>query len=208
MVNTMHSMTCSLLPGAGPMASGRRPPRLQSAGFTYIGLLILVALTGIALSVVSQVWLTVQARDKEEDLLYVGNEIRRAIELYYQNTPPGMTERYPRRLEDLIKDPRYAGTRRYLRRIYRDPITGSREWGYQKAGDLITGVYSLSNREPVKKFEFRAVDQSFEGKTRYSEWIFTPRTGNRPVVIPPEGPGILGLPTPPRPGTFPNGMSR
>jgi len=181
---------------------------MASCGFTYIGLLIMVALAGIALTVVSQVWLTVQTREKENELLYVGGEIRRAIELYYRNTPAGMAERYPRRLEDLLKDPRYPSTRRYLRKIYFDPITGSREWGLQKAGDLITGVYSPSQKEPIKKFEFRAVDQSFEGKARYSEWVFTPRTGNRPVVIPPEGPGVPGLPVPPRAGTFPNGMRR
>ena len=182
--------------------------RTASEGFTYIGLLIVVALTGIALTIVSQMWLTVQTREKEKELLYVGGEIRRAIELYYNNTPAGMTERYPRRLEDLLKDPRYPGTRRYLRKIYRDPIMGSEEWGLQKAGDLITGVYSRSPREPIKKFEFRVADQSFEGMNRYSDWVFTPRTGNRPVVIPPPGAGAPGVPMPPRPGTSVQGMSR
>jgi len=170
--------------------------------------LFLVAMTGIALSVVGQVWQTTQTRDKEEELLFVGGEIRRAIELYYVNTPAGMTERYPRKLEDLLRDPRYVDARRYLRKIYRDPITSSREWGYLKAGDLITGVYSLSNKEPIKKFEFRVADQGFEGKTKYSEWIFSPRTGQRPVVIPPDGSGIPGLTPVPRPGTLPNSQRR
>lgn len=193
---------------AGARTGARLAARAASGGFTYIGLLIMVVLVGIALSVVSQVWLTLQAREKEDELLYVGSEMRRAIELYYQSTPAGMTERYPRRLEDLLKDPRHASVRRYLRKIYRDPITGSKEWGLQKAGDLITGVYSLSPKEPIRKFEFRVADQSFEGMSRYSDWVFTPRTGSRPVVIPAEGSGIPGLPTPPRPGMFPNGMSR
>ncbi len=133
---------------------------------------------GIALTVVSQVWQTVQKRDKEEELLFVGDQMRRALALYAANAAGG--QRYPRSLEDLLKDPRYPGARRYLRKIYRDPITGRAEWGLVKAGDVITGVYSLSEEEPLKKTEFSLADRAFEGKTKYSEWIFVPRTGRGP----------------------------
>lgn len=196
-------------PVAPVLATIRRPRRvLSNAGFAYIGVLILVAMTGVALTVVSQVWQTMQSRDREEELLWVGQEMRHAIELYYRNTPAGMSERYPHRLEDLLKDPRYPGTRRYLRKIYRDPITGSAQWGHLMAGDMIAGVYSLSNKEPIKRFEFGVSDQGFEGKTKYSEWVFSPRTGNRPVTILPDGAGLPGVPVPPRPGSVQNRMNR
>lgn len=190
------------------MARAQHHGRRSGAGFTYIGLLILLAATAIALSVAVQFWQTMQSRAREEELLLVGGEMRRAIEQYHRNTPAGQQERYPRRLEDLLRDPRYADTRRYLRKIPVDPVTGRRAWGYQKAGELITGVYSLSDREPIKKFEFKIADQSFEGRTKYSEWIFTPRTGDRPFTLPPQGGGGMEIPVPPRAGSVQNRLSR
>lgn len=181
-----------------------RYQRSRSAGFTYIGLLLLVAMMGIGLLVASQVWQTVQKREKEDELLFVGDQFRRALRLYYANSPGGA--RYPRQLEDLLKDPRYPNVRRYLRKIYRDPITGSAEWGLLKGpGDLITGVYSLSEEEPLKKTEFRLVDRSFEDKTKYTEWVFVPRIGAGPIVIPPSG-SVPPIITPqPQPGTTRSG---
>jgi type II secretory pathway pseudopilin PulG len=157
-----------------PVASPERGRRCaahrrgRSAGFTYIGLLILIAVMGFTMTVVADVWQTTQQRDKEEELLFVGNEIRRAIGAYFANASS-----YPHRLEDLLKDPGFPGVRRYLRKIYRDPITGRAEWGLLKPdGNSITGVYSLSDAEPLKQGGFSLADQGFERKKKYSEWVF------------------------------------
>jgi type II secretory pathway pseudopilin PulG len=132
---------------------------------------MLIAMMGFALTVVAQVWQTAQKRDKEEELLFVGNEIGRAIGRYVANGA-----RYPHNLEDLLKDTGFPGVRRYLRKIYRDPITGRAEWGLVKSdGNSVTGVYSLSDAEPLKQSGFSLADQSFEGKTKYSEWVFVSR---------------------------------
>ena len=145
----------------------------SSAGFTYIGLLLLVAMMGLALTQAAAMWHTTQQRDREEELLFVGSQFRTAIARFYA---AGGT--YPQQLEDLVKDPRYPGVRRFLRKIYRDPITGGTEWGLFKLGEgRIAGVYSLSQEEPMKKAEFRLADQTFQDKTKYSEWVFMPRIG-------------------------------
>lgn len=158
--------------------------RRPCPGFTYIGMLSLVAAMGVGLTVVSQMWMTAQKRDKEEELLFVGDQFRRAFAMYNANGAAT-----PRQLEDLLKDPRLPDTRRYLRRIYRDPITGRAEWGLMRsAGDTIMGVYSLSEEEPLKKTEFNLVDQAFEGKTKYLEWTFFPRS-RRLAGGPATGPG-------------------
>lgn len=181
----------------------RRP---ASGGFTYIGVLLLVALMGISLTVVSQVWRIKEKRDKEQELLFIGNQFRRAIGYYYASTPGG-APRYPRRLEDLVQDPRFPGVRRYLRRIYRDPMTGRAEWGLAKAGDLITGVYSLSEEEPLKKAGFRIADRSFENKSRYSEWVFVSKFGRAQIAAPGKaGGGTAGRPA--SPGGAPSGANR
>ncbi|MDB5811732.1 MAG: hypothetical protein JWN94_3854 [Betaproteobacteria bacterium] len=181
--------------------------RARRAGFTLIGLLIFVAMTGIGLTVISQIWVTVQKRDKEAELLFIGDQFRRAFTLYGANGAAG-----PRQLEDLIKDPRLPDTRRYLRKLYRDPITGRAEWGVLRStGDTIIGVYSLSEEEPLKKSEFKLVDIAFEGKTKYTEWVFFPRarraTAGQPVPLgSANSPGDKSLPQPGLPQVQPDRM--
>jgi len=132
-------------------------------------ILFIVAIMGGGLALVGEVWHTAAAREKEAELLYVGNQYRKAIERYYLNGP----RLYPRNLSDLLKDPRKPDTVRYLRRLYRDPVTGKDEWGILKAPDGgILGVYSQSNAAPFKQEGFRQRDQTFKGAPTYQEWRF------------------------------------
>lgn len=158
------------------------PRRHSDAGFTYIGLMVLVAIMGVVLAATGAVWHTAQKQEKERELLFIGDQFRRALYLYYLHTP-GNARRYPLSLEELLKDPRYPGTQRYLRRIYTDPVTGSDRWGLVKGpGGEIFGVYSPSKDEPLKKANFGLADRNFEGKSRYSDWVFMPAPGQSPVM--------------------------
>lgn len=153
----------------------------RQRGFTYLGLLFAIALMGVALALTGVVWHAVQKREKERQLLFVGNQFRQAIEAYYKNSP-GSAKQFPKELSELLKDSRQLVTRRYLRRIYPDPFTGKAEWGLVKASDdRIMGVFSLSEDDPVKKSNFRDADKEFEGKMRYTEWRFV---YNAPQVPP------------------------
>lgn len=190
--------------------------RKESSGFTYLGALLLVALMGTLLGAAGEVWRTAQLREAERDLRFVGGEFSRAIGRYYESTP-GPVKKYPRSLKDLLYDDRYPGTRRYLRRVYRDPITNSDDWGLIEAPEGgISGVYSRSKDEPIGTFVSSsssaaesptatttpgiqvAKDQKEEKKLRYSDWVFVytpppppPSSGpKRPpggVVLPPGG---------------------
>ena len=96
---------------------------------------------GVTLALTGVTWQTVVQREKETDLLFVGGEFRRAIQKYYADH--GL---YPRQLADLLKDPSFPGTRRYLRKIYFDPITGKKEWGVLRTPDgSIMGIFSTSD---------------------------------------------------------------
>jgi type II secretory pathway pseudopilin PulG len=146
--------------------------RPRHAGFTYVGLLIAVAVLGVGLAATGQVWRTAAAREKERELLFIGNEYRNAITNYYAGTPAGQI-RYPRRLEDLVEDRRMPMVRRYLRRVYPDPITGNDKWGTVPASDGgIAGVFSLSEQRPLKIAGFTGADAKFEKAERYSDWKF------------------------------------
>lgn len=149
-----------------------RAGKRACSGFTYIGVLIMVAIMGVLLSSFATVWHNVQQREKEQQLLFIGKQFSRAINAYYQNSPGGANQ-FPKKLEDLLQDRRYPMTRRYLRKIFHDPITGSTEWGLLKGADGgITGVYSLSDIAPLKTANFGNGYGQFEGKKHYSEWQF------------------------------------
>ncbi|HLP97448.1 MAG TPA: type II secretion system protein [Sideroxyarcus sp.] len=119
-----------------------------------------------------EVWHTAQRREKEAELLFVGNQFRLAFNGYFEHTA-GQQRRYPLNLEELLKDPRTPATQRYLRKIYQDPVTGSGKWGLLKGPNgEIYGIYSLSEEEPLKKGNFSLADRNFEGKMKYSDWVF------------------------------------
>jgi len=121
------------------------------------------------LALIGEVWHTAAVRERETELLHVGNEYRKAIERYYLAGP----RQYPRSLADLLKDNRQPGTVRHLRRIYVDPITGKDDWGLVKAADGgIAGVHSLSQDAPLKSGGFAVRDAAFEGKAKYADWQF------------------------------------
>ena len=151
---------------------GQRREFCREWGFTYIGLLVFIAIMGAVLAAAGEIWHTAQKREKERELLFVGNQFRLALNQFYRRTP-GQARRYPLRLEELLEDPRYPGMHRYLRKIYLDPMTGRTEWGLIRGpGGEIFGIHSLSEDAPLKKSNFRLADRNFEGKTKYSEWIF------------------------------------
>lgn len=144
-------------------------------GFTYLGVMFIIMGLGVALASTVQVWMTVGQREKERELLFIGDQFRKAM-TRYAAAARNPNERFPRKLEDLLKDPRYPDNRRYLRKIFVDPMTGKQEWGLRKdLGGAIIGVYSQSKAKPFKQANFRAVEKEFEGKTKYSDWVFTPK---------------------------------
>lgn len=141
------------------------------AGFTYLGVLMLVAVLGIGLAATGQVWSSVARRDKERELLWVGAQYAQALRSYYRSSP-GLAQ-YPAALDDLVEDDRFPQPRRHLRKRYPDPITNSSEWGLMRGLDgRITGIYSLSHDVPLKQAGFDAQWSDFEGLGHYSDWQF------------------------------------
>jgi type II secretory pathway pseudopilin PulG len=171
---------------------------VKQRGFTYLTVMFIIAILLGGLAIVGEVWETSARREKEAELLFVGNQYRRAIGLFYQATP-GPAKRYPRSLEELIKDPRLPGTERHLRKLYPDPITG-KEWVPIKGPDGgVQGVHSPSEEAPLKIAGFRVRDASLEGAAKYADWKFihTPPAAAKPAAKP--APGAAGTGTIPLP---------
>jgi len=166
------------------------------AGFVYLGLLVFIAIVGIGLSATGVVFHQQGQREKEAQLLFAGDEIRRAIGLYYDKSPGGIKQ-FPRALDDLLLDRRYPGVQRYLRRVYVDPMTGAKDWVLISAPDGgISGVHSASPAGPLKTDNFPPGDENFKDKGTYAEWQFQYAVPdvlpNTPAnkSLPPSAPGV------------------
>lgn len=144
----------------------------RASGFTLIGVLILCAFMGAGLLAYGELASNAAQREKERELLFVGNQFREAIGAYYERTP-GAVKRFPARLSDLLEDRRHPVPQRHLRRIYADPMTGNAQWGLIEAPEGgIMGVYSLSEAQPIKTGAFAARDRMFAEASRYADWQF------------------------------------
>lgn len=172
-------------------------------GFAMAGLLVGIALLSLGLSIAMPTWRTLVQREKEEELIWRGQQYDRAIQLYRKkNATPGAPS-----IERLIEG-------RFLRKKFKDPITGGdfevvgvsqvtpigtgNAPGVQQPqrgyGQLIGGVRSKS-----KAKSFRVLN----GRTTYADWQFTYvpwKPGGQPTVPGsaqpggPAGPGPRGAP--------------
>lgn len=141
-------------------------------GFTYAVMIFVVALAGFGLAWAGQVYSEKLRRENEAELLRIGEAFVRAIESYYASSP-GTQKAFPQRLEDLLQDNRFAQTRRHLRRIYVDPLTGRAEWGLVRAAEGgIAGVRSLSESSPLATTSIGLAGAVLKPATRYSDWEF------------------------------------
>ena len=148
------------------------PAFLQQRGFTYIGLLIIIAIMGMGLAAFGELYSHAAQRDKERELLFVGDQFRQAISSYYEHSPGAKV--FPKKLDELLEDKRFPMPQHHLRKLYRDPITGSTDWALVEApGGGFMGVHSHSDDPPLKTGNFAAADEAFEGAEHYADWAFT-----------------------------------
>jgi type II secretory pathway pseudopilin PulG len=145
----------------------------RQQGFTYVGLLLLLALASTALAGAGALWSIESRRDKEAELLFIGEQFAAAITSFRDNTPAGQRQRFPRTLQELLDDKRWPATRRHLRQVFADPMTGSREWGLVRGpGGEIMGVHSIAPGKPLKRANFPPGFETFSMATSYRDWRF------------------------------------
>lgn len=146
--------------------------RGRNNGVTYLALLVFVAMVGVGLSAVGSTTSFQSKRVKEEQLLFVGGEFRRALERYYLESAAG-AQRYPGSLDELLEDNRFAVPMRHLRRIYADPFSGQTDWELILINDVqIVGVASKAQGVPIRQKGFNPENEGFEDALCYCNWQF------------------------------------
>lgn len=152
------------------MPNGKHVDRLYSGvtnsvqrGFTYLAVLAALALLAVACSAVLTFVAHQVRRERENDLLVVGQDIVYAIAQYYAASP-GSTRSLPASLEDLLDDKRQIAITRYLREVYPDPTTGKSDWQLLLDDQgRVRGVASRNSAAPLRS-----------GPVEVRTWTFTP----------------------------------
>ncbi|HET9791747.1 MAG TPA: hypothetical protein VFR08_10625 [Candidatus Angelobacter sp.] len=109
-----------------PARAGSISSQHGQQGYVLLAVMLLITLMLIAMSVELPRIAQQVKRDKEEELVHRGTDYARAVKRYYHkfNT-------YPSSIEQL-KDTNHI---RFLRKEYKDPITGESEWKLVHAGE-------------------------------------------------------------------------
>lgn len=156
--------------------------RRNCAGLVLLGVLLFLVLVALAALAGGEIWATAVQREKEEQLLFVGEQYRRAIESYWR-AAPGRVKTLPSSLEVLLEDDRFPAPVRHLRRLYSDPFDERADWGLVKIDNGISGVYSTSTATPLKRRGFPIRYTQFEDARDYRQWRFViPVPGRAPPL--------------------------
>jgi type II secretory pathway pseudopilin PulG len=99
------------------------PSSQARAGLVLLSLLIALLLMAIAMEGALDVWALQRRRQMEEELLFVGEQYRQAIQSYYL-----VGRALPASIDDLLEDKRFPCALHHLRRAYPDPMTGKADW--------------------------------------------------------------------------------
>lgn len=144
----------------------------RQSGFTYVALLFVLAVFGMGAAWIGETSSRTAQRERERELVEIGLRMQAAIRSYYLSAP-GSVRSFPRDFDDLEFDQRYVGVKRHLRRLERDPIANSFDWGVVRASDGgIAGVYSRSDATPLTTPGITIGLFEVPPGNRYSNWKF------------------------------------
>jgi len=196
---------CAVAPPGVPGMAGCMPTgsRRHRRGFSYIGLLFVIALMGAAMAAAGTAWRLAAQREQELESMFRGQQIADAIGAWRsagaaagaQADPAGdagpahaggavaANVAGPAQLEDLVEDRRSGVIKRHLRRVYSDPLTGQPDWLLlRNASGVIVGLRSRAVRPAVV---WRGLPPAAAGRPRgVGERIYRPSPSTVPISRP------------------------
>jgi len=151
--------------------------RMGHRGFTLIELLVTVLIISILVGLAVPLARNSIKREREVELRAALREIRTAIDKYKDYSDRGMimvkvdTEGYPDKLETLVEGVQVVGQvdkkLKLLRRIPKDPMTNSTEWGQRSVQDDLKAT-SWGGQNVFDVYT-KSEGTAFDG-SKYKEW--------------------------------------
>lgn len=152
--------------------------RKNQRGLTLVELIVAFTIMTLLTAMAVPIARYKVRRERERELRYALREMRTAIDKYKDLSdqgllgPPKMgTDGYPEKLEVLVEGVELAGTVdkkvRFLRRIPKDPMTNSYDWGLRSMQDDPTST-SWGGQHVFDVYT-KSTEKAADG-TPYSEW--------------------------------------
>ncbi len=174
--------------------------RNGDAGYAMAVLLVGLAIMSVLLTVAMPVWHQTAQREKEEELIFRGNQYARAVGLFQRKYAGG----YPPSIDALVQQ-------KFLRKKYKDPMVPDGEFqiipsGAAQAGQV--GVTNPATTPPLGQTSFQGAGTSrtsqtvvggmigvvskskdksiklYNGRDHYNEWLFTYTAQGRSPLAP------------------------
>ncbi len=98
-------------------------------GYILTTTIVMVVILSISMAMIAEKWTYVMKREKENELLFRGEQYAQAIRRFYL-----IHKRYPFKLEELIES--YP---RCIRKLYPEPFSRDKKWGIIYLSDLASG---------------------------------------------------------------------
>ena len=150
---------------------------MGNRGFTLIELLVTVLIISILVGLAVPLARNSIKREREIELRAALREIRTAIDKYKDYSDRGLimvkvdTEGYPDKLETLVEGVQVVGQvdkkLKLLRRIPKDPMTNSTEWGQRSVQDDLKST-SWGGQNVFDVYT-KSEGTAFDG-SKYKEW--------------------------------------
>jgi type II secretory pathway pseudopilin PulG len=172
-------------------ASRRRPPAAKHAidGYAMAALLVAMSVMAVLMSVAMPTWTQMIRREREEELIFRGNQYARAINQYQRK----FANANPPSLDALIEQ-------HFLRKKFKDPLSPNEDGEFQllyvnKQGTgtgSAGGVLSTTPSGGIMGVASKNTGESIrilDGKNHYNEWQFIGLQQSTQAGGPPPGPG-------------------
>ncbi len=125
-------------------------------GYILTATIVMVVILSVSMAMLTEKWTYVMKREKENELLFRGQQYADAIRRFYL-----MHKRYPFKLEELVET--YP---RCIRRLYREPFSKDGQWGIIYLSDLASGkVYRKQKNAKNNKPQPVRIGEIYSVKT-------------------------------------------
>ena len=152
--------------------------RRNQRGLTLVELIVAFTIMTLLATMAVPLARSKVRRERERELLYTLRKIRTAIDKYkdacdFKQIPPGKVDSdyYPESLEQLVEGVKPMGSPdkklKFLRRVPKDPMTHSAEWGMRSTRDEPTST-GWGGQNVFDVFT-KSTEKAPDG-TPYSEW--------------------------------------
>jgi type II secretory pathway pseudopilin PulG len=172
--------------------AGQDAKQQSEKGYAMAALIVAIAVLAVVMTAAMPVWKHLAQREKEEELVFRGEQIAHSIGLFQRRN----ANAYPPSIDALVKG-------RFLRKKYQDPIANAdfvpipqaqqgNQPGQQQPGrgqpaatpaqgGLIGGVMGVTSKSTAESIRL------YKGRSHYNEWAF--------IYTPPAAaPGAGGVP--------------